>query len=69
MIIVGAYFYKKAVTGGPETRDDFLLAGRGLGKIVAIGTIFATYLGGGTVTGGGNSLAYNFGLGSAENFV
>ncbi len=62
MIIVGAYFYRKAKKSGPETRDDFLLAGRGLGKIVAIGTIFATYLGGGTVTGGGNSLAYNFGL-------
>lgn len=62
MVIVGGYFYKKAISGGPETRDDFLLAGRGLGKIVAIGTIFATYLGGGTITGGGNSLAYKFGL-------
>jgi len=62
MIVVGGYFYNKAKANGQETRDEFLLAGRGLGKIVAVGTIFATYLGGGTVTGGGNSLAYNFGL-------
>jgi len=62
MVVVGGYYYNKAKADGAETRDDFLLAGRSLGKIVAIGTIFATYLGGGTVTGGGNSLAYNFGL-------
>ncbi|WP_302806379.1 sodium:solute symporter family protein [Cloacibacillus porcorum] len=62
MILVGGYFYNKAKRAGNESKEDFLLAGRSLGKIVIIGTIFATYLGGGTVTGGGNSLAYNFGI-------
>lgn len=62
MIAVGGYFYNKAKKAGNESKEDFLLAGRSLGKIVIIGTIFATYLGGGTVTGGGNSLAYNFGI-------
>ena len=61
MVLAGGYFYKKAAAS-KETREDFLLAGRGLGKIVIIGTIFATYLGGGTVTGGGNSLAYIYGI-------
>lgn len=62
MVAVGGYFYNKAKKAGKESKEDFLLAGRSLGKIVTIGTIFATYLGGGTVTGGGNSLAYNFGF-------
>ena len=61
MVLAGGYFYKKAAAS-KETREDFLLAGRGLGKIVIIGTIFATYLGGGTVTGGGHSLAYIYGI-------
>ncbi|MEG2185526.1 MAG: sodium:solute symporter family protein [Cloacibacillus sp.] len=62
MVAVGGYFYNKAKKAGSESKEDFLLAGRSLGKIVIVGTIFATYLGGGTVTGGGNSLAYNFGI-------
>ena len=62
MVVVGGYFYNQAKKAGSETKEDFLLAGRSLGKIVIIGTIFATYLGGGTVTGGGNSLAYKFGI-------
>lgn len=69
MVLFGGYCYKKTTGSGQETREDFLLAGRGLGKIVAIGTIFATYLGGGTVTGGGNSLAYNFGFWPGVCFV
>lgn len=62
MIVAGGYFYNKAKKSGEESQEDFLLAGRSLGKLVIIGTIFATYLGGGTVTGGGNSLAYKFGI-------
>lgn len=60
LLVVGWYFYNKSK--GQEGKDDFFLAGRGLGKVVAIGTILATYTGSGTVTGGANSLAYNFGL-------
>lgn len=62
IMIVGGYFYSKEKKAGNNSREEFLLAGRSLGKIVIIGTIFATYLGGGTVTGGGNSLAYQFGI-------
>lgn len=62
MIFTGWYFYGRLKKSGKETTEEFLLAGRSLGKIVIIGTIFATYLGGGTVTGGGNSLAYNYGI-------
>jgi SSS family solute:Na+ symporter len=61
LVGTGAYFAKKAVVK-KEGKEDFFLAGRGLGKIVAVGTILATYTGGGTVTGGGNSLAFNYGL-------
>ena len=68
LVGVGAYFAKKAATN-KEGKDDFFLAGRGLGKIVAIGTILATYTGGGTVTGGGNSLAFNYGLWSGLFFT
>lgn len=62
MVIVGGYFYSKEKRIDTSSHEEFLLAGRSLGKIVIIGTIFATYLGGGTVTGGGNSLAYTYGL-------
>ncbi len=62
MMIVGGYFYSKEKKAGSSSHEEFLLAGRSLGKLVIIGTIFATYLGGGTVTGGGNSLAYLFGI-------
>lgn len=61
LVLVGAFFYKRSLVS-EESRADFLLAGRSLGKLVTVGTIFATYVGGGTVTGGGNSLAYKFGF-------
>ena len=48
LVGTGAYFAKKAAVK-KEGKEDFFLAGRGLGKIVAIGTILATYTGGGTV--------------------
>ena len=69
LLAVGWYFYMKAKKSPKETRDDFFLAGRSLGKIVVAGTILATYTGSGTVTGGGNSLAYNYGLWSGICFV
>ena len=56
MVIMGAYFSKKI-----KSSDDYALAGRSLGPIVLMGTLMATSVGSGTVTGGGNSLAYNFG--------
>lgn len=68
LVGTGAYFAKKA-SASKEGKDDFFLAGRGLGKIVAIGTILATYTGGGTVTGGGNSLAFNYGIWSGLFFT
>lgn len=46
---------------GLETSEDFILAGRGLGTFVLMGTLLATWCGSGTVTGGGNSRAYMFG--------
>ena len=69
LLLVGWYFYNKAKKSGQEGKDDFFLAGRSLSKLVAIGTILATYTGGGTVTGGGNSLAYNFGFWPGLFFV
>lgn len=69
LLLVGWYFYNKAKKSGQEGKDDFFLAGRSLGKLVVIGTILATYTGGGTVTGGGNSLAYNFGFWPGVFFV
>ena len=68
LVGTGAYFAKKA-SQEKEGKADFFLAGRGLGKIVAVGTILATYTGGGTVTGGGNSLAFNYGIWSGLFFT
>ena len=56
MILIGLYYSKKI-----KNSEDFALAGRKLGPIVLMGTMMATSVGSGTVTGGGNSLAYNFG--------
>jgi len=65
IIIVGmGFYYSKKI----ENSEDFILAGRSLGKLVMMGTMFATWCGGGTVTGGYNSLAYSFGLGPALFF-
>jgi SSS family solute:Na+ symporter len=56
MLGMGAYYSRKI-----KSSDDYALAGRQLGPIVLMGTLMATSVGSGTVTGGGNSLAYNFG--------
>lgn len=69
LMLIGWYFYNKARKSDQEGKDDFFLAGRSLGKLVTIGTILATYTGGGTVTGGGNSLAYNYGFWPGVFFV
>lgn len=50
MIAVGFYFGKKS----KKDKDGFLLAGRGLPRIVLVGTLLATWFGGGTVVGGAN---------------
>jgi SSS family solute:Na+ symporter len=63
MLIIGHQSSKKI-----HNSDDFVLAGKSLGPIVLMGTMLATYTGGGTVTGGGNSLAYNNGLWSGIFF-
>lgn len=60
---VGFWAYKKV-----ETMEDFMLAGRGLGTVVIAGTLMATWMGSGTVTGGNNSIAYSFGLSPALLF-
>lgn len=57
MVAVGFYFVKKT-----KTQDDFSLANRSLPGIVVAGTLMATWMGSGTVVGGGNSLAYQHGL-------
>lgn len=57
MVAVGAYYTKKS-----KTSDEFVKAGGGLGSIVLMGTFLATYTGNGTISGGGNSLAYNYGI-------
>lgn len=57
MVAMGAYFSKKI-----KSSDDYALAGKSLGPIVLMGTLMATSVGSGTVTGGGNSLAYNYGI-------
>jgi SSS family solute:Na+ symporter len=42
--------------------EDFILAGRSLGVIIIAGTLMATWMGSGTVTGGGTSIGYSNGL-------
>jgi SSS family solute:Na+ symporter len=56
MVAVGFYFVKKT-----KTQDDFSVANRSLPGIVVAGTLMATWMGSGTVVGGGNSLAYQYG--------
>jgi SSS family solute:Na+ symporter len=50
MVVVGIYFGRKV----QNSKDDFLLAGRHLPLIVLVGTLLATWFGGGTVVGGAN---------------
>ena len=57
LVAVGAYYSRKA-----KTSDEFVRAGGGLGSIVLMGTFLATFTGNGTISGGGNSLAFTYGL-------
>lgn len=57
LVVVGAYYSRKA-----KTSDEFVRAGGGLGSIVLMGTFLATFTGNGTISGGGNSLAFTYGL-------
>lgn len=64
MIVFGIFYSKKV-----STSEDFILAGKSLGPIVLMGTLLATWVGSGTVTGGPNSLAYSFGFWPALWYV
>lgn len=57
LVVIGGYYSKQA-----KTSDEFVLAGKGLGSVVLIGTFLATYTGNGTISGGGNSLAFTYGI-------
>ncbi|MCD6503242.1 MAG: sodium:solute symporter family protein [Euryarchaeota archaeon] len=50
-------YYMKLV----KTEEDFTVAGRRLPAWILAGTLMATWMGSGTVVGGTNSLAYNYG--------
>ncbi|MEM5769027.1 MAG: sodium:solute symporter family protein, partial [Bacillota bacterium] len=64
MILIGLWSSKKI-----KSSDDYALAGRQLGPIVLMGTLMATSVGSGTVTGGGNSLAYSYGYWAGISWV
>ncbi|MUK87429.1 sodium:solute symporter family protein [Ornithinibacillus sp. L9] len=64
ILILGAFYSKKV-----SSSDDFILAGRSLGPVVLMGTLLATWVGSGTVTGGPNSLAYSHGLWPAIGYA
>lgn len=59
LVGIGIYYSRKVKE---DNAEDFVLAGKGLGPIVLIGTFLATYVGNGTISGGGNSLAYTYGI-------
>lgn len=56
MVLAGIWAGRKA----KATKDGFLLAGRELPLIVLVGTLLATWFGGGTVVGGAN-FVYTYG--------
>jgi SSS family solute:Na+ symporter len=64
MVGIGIYFSRKI-----KNSDDYALAGKALGPIVLMGTLMATSVGSGTVTGGGTSLAYNYGIWAGVSWV
>ena len=64
MIVLGVFYSKKV-----SSSDDFILAGKSLGPIVLMGTLLATWVGSGTVTGGPNSLAFSYGLWPGVGYV
>lgn len=64
MILLGVYYSKKV-----SSSEDFILAGKSLGSVVLMGTLLATWVGSGTVTGGPNSLAFSYGLWPGVGYV
>jgi Na+/proline symporter len=64
LISIGIYYSRNI-----SSSDDFVLANKSLGSWVLTGTFLATFCGNGTIAGGGNSLAYNFGLWSGIFFA
>ncbi len=64
MLIIGAWASKKI-----KNSEDYALAGRSLGPFVLMGTLLATSVGSGTITGGGNSLAYEYGYWAGIQWV
>lgn len=61
--VFGIYLSKKV-----KNQADYAVAGRSLPIYVLVGTLIATWLGAGTIMGGGNSLGYSFGFGVAIVF-
>ncbi|OYD07089.1 sodium:solute symporter family protein [Paludifilum halophilum] len=57
MIAMGIFYSKKI-----ENSTDFILAGKGLGSVVLMGTLIATWVGSGSVSGGETSVAYSYGM-------
>lgn len=57
MLGVGVWAYGKT-----NTAEDFMVAGRSLGAMIIAGTLLATWMGSGTVTGSRNSVAYAHGI-------
>jgi len=64
MVVMGIIYSKKI-----KNSDDFILAGRGLGPLILMGTLIATWCGSGTITGGPASMAYKFGFWPSLLFV
>lgn len=64
MLLIGVIYSRKI-----KTSEDFILAGKSLGPVVLMGTLLATWVGSGSVTGGQNSLAYSYGLWPALGYV
>ncbi|MDD6212455.1 MAG: sodium:solute symporter family protein [Clostridiales bacterium] len=69
VILMGVLGVLSSKKENQESMKDFALAGKGLGTWVLIGTFVSTWLGGGTITGSVNSLAYNYGLGPAFCYI
>lgn len=76
LIVVGLYLVAMVILGFLSSKKenkasikDFALAGKGLSSFILIGTFVSTWLGGGTITGSVNSLAYNYGMGPALTYL
>lgn len=57
MLMLGVWFSRQI-----KDSDDFVLAGKSLGPMVLAGTLLATFVGSGSVTGGPNSIGYMHGF-------